>query len=99
MKKAECIYLIVKLFEYKTRVQRLQKVFKLVEKRSLKQAKCLSDQLDKEATAVNKSNNNHILIIKELDFLDLINMISSKINNLLGIPINPDFVISLNNRI
>ena len=70
-----------------------------MEKRSLKQAKCLSDQLDEEIITTGELNNTHILIVKESDFLNLIDMIFSKINNLLEIFMNLDSVISLNNRI
>ena len=70
-----------------------------MEKRSLKQAKCLSDQLDEEIITTGELNNTHILIVKESDFLNLIDMIFSKINNLLEIFMDLDFVIFLNNKI
>ena len=39
--------------------------------------KYLFDQLNKKIKASGKSNNNYVLIVKELDFLDLVNMTSS----------------------
>ena len=61
--------------------------------------KCLSDQLDKKIIIINKPNNNHILIIKKSDFLNLTDIISSKINNLLKTPVDLDSIVFLNNRI
>ena len=57
----------------------------MVEKKSIEQVKYLFDQLDKKAEAFNESNNSCMLIIKESDFLDLVDMTSFQINNLLDI--------------
>ena len=61
--------------------------------------KYLSDQLNKKAIIINKPNNNHTLIVKELDFLDLTDITPSKINNLLRISMDPDFVVFLGGKI
>ena len=76
--------LLSKVVEHRARIQRLRKTLKLAEKRSIEQAKCLSDQIDEEAAAAGNPDNSHIVRDFEPGFQALSSMTPGTINALLG---------------